>query len=62
MWRAAAEQGEQVAQYNLGLRYANGRGVSRDDAEAVKWYRAVAGQGMQGRRRYSGCSMQAVVV
>ena len=26
------------AQYNLGVMYAKGRGVTRDDTEAVKWY------------------------
>ena len=32
-------------QYNLGFMYANGRGVQRDDAEAVRWYRHAAEQG-----------------
>ena len=34
-----AEQGIAFAQYNLGVMYANGRGVPQNDAEAVKWYR-----------------------
>ncbi|MGH7316325.1 MAG: tetratricopeptide repeat protein, partial [Candidatus Rokuibacteriota bacterium] len=34
------------AQYQLGLRYANGDGVERDYAEAVKWYRRAAEQGV----------------
>ena len=29
---------------NLGM-YANGRGVLKDDAEAVRWYRLAADQG-----------------
>ena len=41
----AAKQGDAQAQYNLGLMYADGRGVRRDDAEAVKWYRQAAAQG-----------------
>jgi hypothetical protein len=34
------------AQYQLGLRYANGDGVTKDYAEAVKWYRRAAEQGV----------------
>jgi TPR repeat protein len=30
-FRKAAEQGNAMAQYNLGIAYANGQGVSRDD-------------------------------
>ena len=30
------------AQYALGSGYANGRGVPRDDVEAVRWYRKAA--------------------
>ena len=44
-WRRAAEQGHATAQYNLGVMYANGRGVPQDDAEAVRWYRLAADQG-----------------
>ena len=40
-----AELGSSDAQYNLGLCYAKGRGVSKDYAEAVKWYRKAAEQG-----------------
>jgi uncharacterized protein len=42
LWRPQAEQGHAVAQYNLGLMYINGTGVTPDDAEAVKWYRLAA--------------------
>ena len=44
-YRLAAEQGFASAQYNLGGRYAEGRGVLKDDAEAVRWYRLAAEQG-----------------
>jgi TPR repeat protein len=44
-YRAAAERGDKVAQYNLGVCYANGYGVSKDDAQAVNWYRKAAEQG-----------------
>ena len=43
--RRLAEQGDARAQNNLGVRYANGRGVPQNDAEAVKWYRLAAEQG-----------------
>ena len=42
-----------AAQFNLGYdRYANGRGVLKDDAEAVRWYRLAAEQG------YARCPVQ----
>ena len=43
-YRKAAEQGLSQAQYNLGVMYAEGRGVEQNDAEAVKWYRKAAEQ------------------
>ena len=42
---ASAEKGDARAQFNLGVMYANGRGVLRDDAEGVRWYRLAADQG-----------------
>ena len=47
-WEAlkeAAEQGNDQAQFNLGLMYANGDGFPEDDTEAVHWYRKAAEQG-----------------
>jgi TPR repeat protein len=44
-FRKAADQGEAVAQYNLGLMYYNSKGVPRDYVEAVKWFRKAADQG-----------------
>ena len=43
--RRLAEKGDARAQLILGLMYANGRGVLKDDAEAVRWYRLAADQG-----------------
>jgi TPR repeat protein len=43
-YRKAADQGNAEAQYNLGVMYANGQGVPRDDAEAARWYCAAADQ------------------
>jgi TPR repeat protein len=34
-----------VPQYNLGVYYANGRGVPEDDVEAARWFRLAAEQG-----------------
>ncbi len=44
-WREEAEQGDARAQYNLGVAYANGKGVAEDKREAVRWYRLAAEQG-----------------
>ena len=41
----AAADGDAQAQFNLGLRYTTGRGVPRNDREAVAWYRKAAEQG-----------------
>jgi TPR repeat protein len=43
--RIAAARGEPEAQNNLGVMYANGRGVPQDYAEAVSWFRKAAEQG-----------------
>lgn len=34
-WRPLAEEGNAVAQYNLGLQYVRGQGVPQDDMCAV---------------------------
>ena len=40
-----ANQGDAIAQYNLGVMYAKGQGVPQDSAQAVKWLRLAADQG-----------------
>ncbi|GHV37600.1 hypothetical protein FACS1894187_14750 [Synergistales bacterium] len=40
-----AEQGHPTVQYNLGMMYATGSGVSRDYNQAVEWFRKAAEQG-----------------
>ena len=45
-FRVHAEQGTAEAQCALGVMYAFGEGVLKDDAEAVKWYRLAAEQGV----------------
>ena len=44
-WQPLAEQGQAFAQYQLGLLYANGQGVTKDDAKAWQWYEKAAVQG-----------------
>ena len=43
--RVRAEKGEASAQYYLGNMYADGKGVAKDEVEAVKWFRKAADQG-----------------
>jgi hypothetical protein len=45
LMRPLADQGDAVAQHNLGVIYENGLGVPQNYAEAVKWYRLAAEQG-----------------
>jgi TPR repeat protein len=44
-YRKAADQGNAIAQHNLGYRYYTGDGVTQNHTEAVKWYRKAADQG-----------------
>ncbi len=43
--RAKAESGNAKAQFDLGMIYADGKGVRLDYAEAIKWHRKAADQG-----------------
>jgi TPR repeat protein len=43
--RASAEQGNAEAQFSLALLYEHGRGLPKDQGEAVRWYRRAAMQG-----------------
>jgi hypothetical protein len=43
--QAFAQQGNVIAQVFLGLMYAEGRGVAKDDAKAMHWLRQAAAQG-----------------
>jgi TPR repeat protein len=45
-YRLAADQGNDSAQFTLGLMYANGQGVPQDYAEAVRSFRKAADQGL----------------
>ena len=55
-FRKLAEQGDSVAQYNLGHMYDSGLGVSQDYAEAVRWYTRAAEQGNAGAQFNLGVS------
>lgn len=43
--RLAAEQGNALAQFNLGISYKNGQGIPWSIVEAFKWIRLAAEQG-----------------
>src|SRR5438094_1627794 len=43
--KASAEKGDAEAQYQLGLLYANGKGVTKDLTKAAKWTHKAADQG-----------------
>ena len=53
-WRPLAEQGDARAQFDLGLLYENGDGVSRDYAKAHQWYEKSAAQGGAKAQFYLG--------
>jgi TPR repeat protein len=53
-WLPLAQRGDASAQYNLGVMHAEGRGVPRDDAAAVRWYRKAADQGDVDAQRSLG--------
>ncbi len=54
-YRRAAEHGYVYAQYNLGLMYYSGQGVSCNYAEALKWYLKAAEQGHAIAQTNVGC-------
>ncbi len=45
-WQPLAEQGCALAQLNLGIMYANGKGVKQDYIQAEEWYKLAAKQGV----------------
>ena len=52
--RERAEQGDALAQVNLGHMYRTGQGVPQDDIEAMRWYRLAADQGGTGKAYQAG--------
>jgi TPR repeat protein len=53
-YRKAADQGDANAQYFVGADYKFGRGVPKDDAQAVVWYRKAAQQGEENAEIWLG--------
>ncbi|MFK5041791.1 tetratricopeptide repeat protein, partial [Glaesserella parasuis] len=45
IFKEFAEQGDASSQFNLGLMFSNGDGVSQDYHQAAKWYQKAAEQG-----------------
>jgi TPR repeat protein len=54
LMRPLAEQGDGMAQYNLGVMYYKGQGVPQDYAQAVAWYRKAADRGNALAQNYLG--------
>ena len=49
-YRAAAEQGDAEAQFNLGVMYATGKGVLQDHIQAYQWSQLAASSSTDGVR------------
>jgi TPR repeat protein len=50
----AARQGHARAQFNLGVMYASGQGVGRDQVEAYGWLQRAASAGIAAAAAYIG--------
>ena len=46
LWKPLAENGNALAQFNLGIMYNDGKGVPQDYVKAVIWYLSAAEQGV----------------
>ena len=46
-YKKAADQGEAIAQKNLGLLYYYGEGVTQNEAQAKYWFRKACNNGNQ---------------
>ncbi len=54
--RRLADQGDAVAQFDLGLRYATGEDVKQDYSEAARWFSLAAEQGhVRAQSSLGGC-------
>ena len=61
--KLAAEKGHPEAQYDLGWAYIIGKGVPKDKAKAVDWYRRAAEQGhADAQNRLGGFYANGIVV
>ena len=50
LWKPLAKQGETQAQYNLGVMFGDGRGVSQDNILAHMWFN-IAVSALEGKGR-----------
>src|ERR1041385_8786039 len=50
-YRVAAEKGSAEAQFEIGVLYDTGQGVTQDPAEALRWYQRAADQGFAPAQR-----------
>ena len=46
--KKAAEKGDAISQYNLGVYYYTGNGVEQDEEQATNWFEKAAEQGHEG--------------
>ncbi len=46
LWTKLAEQGDSVAQYNLGIFYSEGLGTTVNSYEATRWFRMASQSGL----------------
>jgi TPR repeat protein len=57
-FRKAADLNHPLAQFDLGYMYENGRGVSKDDQQALTWIRKAADQGLAAAQLNLGLMYQ----
>ncbi|WP_051940815.1 tetratricopeptide repeat protein [Stenoxybacter acetivorans] len=53
-WQLLAEQGDAIAQNNLGVMYDKGQGVAQDDQATAKWFRLAAEHGNVSAQYFLG--------
>jgi TPR repeat protein len=54
LWQPLAEQGDPDAQYNIGLLYMNGLGVTKNDRTALLWFTRAGQQGLADAQYNAG--------
>ena len=59
-FRLAADRGNALAQYNLGVMYRDGQGVPQDDVEAHKWFNLAASRVSVDRMLYTEAARDAL--
>ena len=57
LYKLAAAQGNRNAKYNLGMYYAEGRGIRRDPQKAFEWYLGAAHRATQRLRTTSATAI-----